>query len=1130
MAGSRPRRRSKQSRAPRIAPIKLRVGARTASPRRRHAAASPALPIPDSLLAEHGIEIVAEQSVSIVQARRSAATVDVIAAQLHVTDESAYVIAVRHPSGALTFHVPLERRSVAAGHELRFEVRSRSLADSSTARRGPISRVVKFVTMKLITPLVDRALPKLAAAWERRAWQQRRLDEGWHRVTRESLLAGRLERVQPKAALGASRQRSLLLIHGTFSNAVGCFAALTRTSGDFFDSMQARYGERIFAFNHFTVSKTPQENARDLLAALPAGPHTFDVITHSRGGLVLRSLVEQSEAFGALRSRFELGRAVLVAAPNEGTPLATGARWQQTLGWLANLLEILPDNPFTFGAELIAEGLAWLAARATGRMPGIAAMDATGELIGELRLSDGAPANRYAALVSNYEADSGVLQRMLDVGVDAFFATANDLVVPTEGGWRVPMGSAATLPAAAIGCFGPGGNIVDTTPVFHNNFFERPAAIAFLTRALQGQPTGLPNIDPLRAIDTRRRQSSAPAARPRRERLDVGGALAPASINTAAQRCPAPADDALHIVVLPPPEPHKPASILATYGSARVYEPLHTTGKEGGTRFRDIIATHERIKSYVDGKVSVTLPSEAALARWGATMFETLFPGKVRRLYDDARSRQRDGRLQVVFTSMIPWIADKPWEFAYDPSRRTYLATEDIHLVRNVLTAVPAESIPPHTGALRILVACAQPIGLGRLSVEEEAAVIQRSFQSLIETGKVSVQILPSATPQELHAFVASGRFDVVHLVCHGEFDRETQIGYLLFEDRNGGVHRIGDREAREILCNRGVRLVFLNACDTGRGGFADFNSGVAPALVAGGLPAVVANQYKVLDSAATSFAQHFYWSLAQGFTLAEAAREARIAVNYALVGESIDWAIPVLYARDATERLCTNSVAIEPVAPLRTRSGRRATQQHAQRIAVWDMNNQLPHLQQVLTRMNQAQNRFGFELIELSLPTGTVRLHALEKRQQPFVHADATAHRLGAYPGQLGVEQLACITGLPMLHSSDQQQVPLNTHRWWQASGQISMFSLAGLDLPTASAATDRAVSNGLVTLLAGSCGSLETHARAPKTCPLFTNPQRNLNLITGRQRFDRICRTKLRRADPQDLAAFDALLRAFD
>ena len=69
----------------------------------------------------------------------------------------------------------------------------------------------------------------------------------------------------------------------------------------------------------------------------------------------------------------------------------------------------------------------------------------------------------------------------------------------------------------------------------------------------------------------------------------------------------------------------------------------------------------------------------------------------------------------------------------------------------------------------------------------------------------------------------------------------------------------LGERALREIFCKRGLSLVFLNACESGRGGRADFNKGVAQSLVAHGLPALVANQYSVLDSSATSFAQHFY-------------------------------------------------------------------------------------------------------------------------------------------------------------------------------------------------------------------------------------------------------------------------------
>src|SRR6185436_18366810 len=105
------------------------------------------------------------------------------------------------------------------------------------------------------------------------------------------------------------------------------------------------YNGRVFAFNLFTLSKTPAENAAELLRGLADRPHQFDVITHSRGGLVLRNLIESDP--GGLSRRLKLGHAVLVAAPNDGTPLVTPERWEQTIGWFANLLELFPENPWT---------------------------------------------------------------------------------------------------------------------------------------------------------------------------------------------------------------------------------------------------------------------------------------------------------------------------------------------------------------------------------------------------------------------------------------------------------------------------------------------------------------------------------------------------------------------------------------------------------------------------------------------------------------------------------------------------------------------------------------------------------------------------------------------------------------
>jgi hypothetical protein len=88
-----------------------------------------------------------------------------------------------------------------------------------------------------------------------------------------------------------------------------------------------------------------------LLEGLPAESTTFDVITHSRGGLVLRTWSNGADAFGPLADRFKLGHAVLGRRPR-----TKGHRWRRRSagrtrsgGW-RNLLELFPENPFTSGA------------------------------------------------------------------------------------------------------------------------------------------------------------------------------------------------------------------------------------------------------------------------------------------------------------------------------------------------------------------------------------------------------------------------------------------------------------------------------------------------------------------------------------------------------------------------------------------------------------------------------------------------------------------------------------------------------------------------------------------------------------------------------------------------------------
>jgi hypothetical protein len=355
-----------------------------------------------------------------------------------------------------------------------------------------------------------------------------------------------------------------------------------------------------------------------------------------------------------------------------------------------------------------------------------------------------------------------------------------------------------------------------------------------------------------------------------------------------------------------PGPPSGAAQVLAAFRSARVLAPFPRRGGEEGARWQRIIRAHERTLAVLEGRArdDRAVPSGRELRELGRDLFEVLFPGDVRRLYDTARALGKGRPLDVVFTSMLDWVADKPWELAYDPSRREFLATSSVNFVRNAFTAVPADAPARGRGRLRILAVVSQPRGAAPLDAKTETADLRKAFASLVKKGRAEVEVLAPATAGRLQRRLAAGGLDVLHFVGHGAFDEKEREGSLLLEDERGRPRPLGTDALRQVVCGRGLRLVFLNACETGRGGRVEWNRGVAPALVAAGLPAVVANQYPVEDAAATAFARELYSQLAAGSPLGDAAREARVAVGRDLGTDALGWAVPVVFARDPREPL----------------------------------------------------------------------------------------------------------------------------------------------------------------------------------------------------------------------------------
>jgi hypothetical protein len=185
--------------------------------------------------------------------------------------------------------------------------------------------------------------------------------------------------------------RVLLFVHGTFSSTIGGFGAIAATpwGEEFLRAAHANY-DAVIGFDHPTLSGDPLENATDLLTRLQniAWPHPprFDVITHSRGGLVVRSLTEHLLPVANFQATVE--RIIFVAATNGGTQLAEPDNWQAFIDLYTNLslaacrlIGMMPQaKPVTLILNEVVQGLGafvkYLATTAvTDRVvPGLAAM------------------------------------------------------------------------------------------------------------------------------------------------------------------------------------------------------------------------------------------------------------------------------------------------------------------------------------------------------------------------------------------------------------------------------------------------------------------------------------------------------------------------------------------------------------------------------------------------------------------------------------------------------------------------------------------------------------------------------------------------------------------------------------
>lgn len=336
--------------------------------------------------------------------------------------------------------------------------------------------------------------------------------------------------------------------------------------------------------------------------------------------------------------------------------------------------------------------------------------------------------------------------------------------------------------------------------------------------------------------------------------------------------------------------------------------------------------------------------AEAAAQRWGEALFGALFAGG-RGMLDAARALagERGKGLRLRVRSDDPAIQSLPWEFLHDGS--DFLALDrQTPLVRFLHVEQPRPSLVAGTLPLRLLVVMATPREVQSLELEQEWQRLYGALEPLVEEGLIVVERLLHATRERLAAALLDG-YQLLHYVGHGHVDPVSGEGSLLLEDEEGLADPVVGSVLARWLRNAGLRMIFLNACDTARRApAANRVTGLAQQLVAAGAGAVVAHQFPLADRMGIAFATSFYRALASGYPI-----EGATSIARAIVSEDIAWGTPVLFLRAEDGRLFDRASLSSEEAERLRHAGIRQRLQDAIEMEAW--STILPTLRRLADR-----------------------------------------------------------------------------------------------------------------------------------------------------------------------------------
>ena len=314
----------------------------------------------------------------------------------------------------------------------------------TTRGLGSLDQAVKAIVVEVVKLCCRVKAVSMALS---RACRRSRTRASWSTPRPQGRMAEGLERHARRRRVGCGKQAGFArtarccFIHGTFSNAAAAFQAAGR-SPTFFDRVSD--DRTAIAFSRSIISRSaarPNRTRGCCSKPCRSRRRRSTSITHSRGGLVLRDS-RRAGCSSSATSGQPLSSSVVRCWSRRRTTARRSRRrqrWDETVGWLANLLETVSgqsihDRRRVCGQRPRLAGPARRRAifRVCMRWMADGELDRRHSRARRVRLP--MRTQRWSRTTSR---PATLLRRLVDAGIDQFFSSANDLVVPSEGGWRI---------------------------------------------------------------------------------------------------------------------------------------------------------------------------------------------------------------------------------------------------------------------------------------------------------------------------------------------------------------------------------------------------------------------------------------------------------------------------------------------------------------------------------------------------------------------------------------------------------------------------------------------------------------------------------------------------------------------